>query len=377
MRPGAWSRSATCGGVRPGPRRQPQKRPARPRRVERRRRLGDRPARAPGRRPERWSPSTALPWPHRRPARWPASPRPAPPRPCRSRSPPGTPSRPPRSMRHARFAAGRPAHGRDGAGAGGPPTPTVARRASSPRSCHELANPLTPVLALGAGLSAAVGSATDAALVGGVVVANAAVSGGQRVRTELSIATPLRMQRGHRLRHGATERLSSWRRPTSFGGDVDRPRVGRRRAGRLPHPRRRRLRGRRVESHRGVASGAASGRPPPRAPTVAERTCMLYEGHDRGGRAAPSAVVVADRRRHRGRAGPGRGTRAAAERRRGPPGRAHPRSPSPSRWSGGAAVTGIGLLRRRPLRDAVGTGGQPHGRGGARRACPCWPPWPS
>ncbi|MHB8294975.1 MAG: cation-translocating P-type ATPase [Acidimicrobiales bacterium] len=45
---------------------------------------------------------------------------------------------------------------------------------------EELANPLTPVLAGGAALSAAVGSTVDAAIVAGVTVANAMVGGAQR-----------------------------------------------------------------------------------------------------------------------------------------------------------------------------------------------------
>ena len=48
-------------------------------------------------------------------------------------------------------------------------------------SLEELANPLTPVLAAGAGMSAASGSVTDAALIGSVMVANAFVAGIQRV----------------------------------------------------------------------------------------------------------------------------------------------------------------------------------------------------
>jgi cation-transporting ATPase I len=51
----------------------------------------------------------------------------------------------------------------------------------------ELANPLTPVMAVGAGLAAAVGSTTDAALVAGVTGANALVGGVQRMRAEVSI----------------------------------------------------------------------------------------------------------------------------------------------------------------------------------------------
>jgi cation-transporting ATPase I len=51
----------------------------------------------------------------------------------------------------------------------------------------ELANPLTPLLAVGAGLAAAVGSVTDAGLVAGVMGANAVIGGVQRVRAEVSI----------------------------------------------------------------------------------------------------------------------------------------------------------------------------------------------
>jgi cation-transporting ATPase I len=51
----------------------------------------------------------------------------------------------------------------------------------------ELANPLTPVLAVGAGLAAAVGSVTDAGLVAGVTAANALMGGVQRVRADASI----------------------------------------------------------------------------------------------------------------------------------------------------------------------------------------------
>ncbi|GAA0408304.1 putative cation-transporting ATPase I [Acrocarpospora corrugata] len=46
--------------------------------------------------------------------------------------------------------------------------------------CEELANPLTPVLAAGAGVSAVVGSVADAALIGGVLGVNALIGGMQR-----------------------------------------------------------------------------------------------------------------------------------------------------------------------------------------------------
>jgi cation-transporting P-type ATPase I len=51
----------------------------------------------------------------------------------------------------------------------------------------ELFNPLAPLLAAGAGLSAVVGSVADAGMVGGVVVLNALVGGVQRFRAERAI----------------------------------------------------------------------------------------------------------------------------------------------------------------------------------------------
>ncbi len=51
----------------------------------------------------------------------------------------------------------------------------------------ELANPMTPLLAAGAGLSAAVGSVSDAALVAGVTATNALIGSVQRLRTDASL----------------------------------------------------------------------------------------------------------------------------------------------------------------------------------------------
>lgn len=51
----------------------------------------------------------------------------------------------------------------------------------------ELANPLTPVLAGGAAVSLATGSAADASMVGGVVALNAAIGGAQRLRAERAL----------------------------------------------------------------------------------------------------------------------------------------------------------------------------------------------
>ncbi len=61
----------------------------------------------------------------------------------------------------------------------------VGRLARNVRA--ELADPLTPVLATGAAASAVIGSPTDALLVGGVLAANALVSGTQRLRADQAL----------------------------------------------------------------------------------------------------------------------------------------------------------------------------------------------
>ncbi|GBG37799.1 cation-translocating P-type ATPase [Mycobacterium montefiorense] len=66
------------------------------------------------------------------------------------------------------------------------PLHTLARLASATRV--ELADPLTPILAVGAAASAIVGSNIDALLVGGVMTANAITVGAQRLRAEAAAA---------------------------------------------------------------------------------------------------------------------------------------------------------------------------------------------
>ncbi len=66
------------------------------------------------------------------------------------------------------------------------PLHNVARLASATRV--ELADPLTPILAVGAAASAIVGSNIDALLVGGVMMVNAITGGTQRLRAESAAA---------------------------------------------------------------------------------------------------------------------------------------------------------------------------------------------
>ncbi|RAY11194.1 hypothetical protein DPM19_31025 [Actinomadura craniellae] len=69
-------------------------------------------------------------------------------------------------------------------------------------TAEELNNPLTPALAAGAGISALVGSVTDATLIGAVLAVNAVMSGLQRVGADRALqqlvdlnAIPVRLQR--------------------------------------------------------------------------------------------------------------------------------------------------------------------------------------
>ena len=83
---------------------------------------------------------------------------------------------------------------------GGLTTEEAAQRATPPESLPtfparlaravgaELINPLAPILAAGAGLSAAIGAVTDAALVGTVMLADAAIGAFERLRAEDAIA---------------------------------------------------------------------------------------------------------------------------------------------------------------------------------------------
>ncbi|MEU8588968.1 cation-translocating P-type ATPase [Streptomyces sp. NPDC048664] len=91
----------------------------------------------------------------------------------------------------------------------GVPEAGAAPRTTLPSAfVEELANPLTPVLAGGAALAAAVGSKADAALVACITATSALVGGVQRVRTERALAAlTARSAVGARVRRGGREYL--------------------------------------------------------------------------------------------------------------------------------------------------------------------------
>jgi calcium-translocating P-type ATPase len=91
-----------------------------------------------------------------------------------------------------------------------PPEPGAATRFGR-AVLGELANPMTPILGLGAGLSASVGSVVDAGLILGAMGLDGLIGGGQRLRAERAIeALEAREDRAVRcLRDGAPEPVRS------------------------------------------------------------------------------------------------------------------------------------------------------------------------
>ncbi|MER7130485.1 cation-translocating P-type ATPase [Streptosporangium saharense] len=79
-------------------------------------------------------------------------------------------------------------------------------------SVEELANPLTPVLAAGAGVSALVGSVLDGVLIGGVMIVDALIGGGQRMSANRAV---------HRLTESVADHVRL-RRP--FQKEAEKPR---------------------------------------------------------------------------------------------------------------------------------------------------------
>nr|MDT0662732.1 cation-translocating P-type ATPase [Micromonospora sp. DSM 115978] len=216
----------------------------------------------------------------------------------------------------------------------------------------ELANPLTPVLVAGAGLSAAVGSVVDAALVGGVVGLSAAIGAAHRVGTERSLAALLarsavtaRVRRAGTVEVVPAEKLAP--------GDVIEIEPG----DAVPADCRL-IETSGLETDESSLTGESlpvtKTNQPVVAAEVADRRCMVYEGTTvAAGRGC--AVVVAT--------GPdtevGRGMALA---RQAPPGSgvearllALTRASIPLAAGSAVAVAGAGLLRGVPLAESAAT----------------------
>jgi cation-transporting ATPase I len=216
----------------------------------------------------------------------------------------------------------------------------------------ELFSPLAPLLAAGAGLSAAVGSVADAAMVGGVVGLNAFLGGFQRFNTERKLRLLSRSERRHAVvrRDGLVESVDA---VTLVPGDVVLLT-----AGDVVPADCRILDAVSLEVDASSLTGeslpvkkfaVASFEPQP-----ADRSSMLYEGTTVvAGQATAVVVAVGDHTEAlRGAAG----SKGA----RGPAGVERRLSDlmgltGPIALAAGVGVVGSGLLRGRKLQDLVGS----------------------
>ena len=215
----------------------------------------------------------------------------------------------------------------------------------------ELANPLTPVLAGGAALSAAVGSPVDAALVGAVVSVSALVGSVQQTRTERALAKLLKRSavRATVRRDGQEHEVTA---DELVVGDV--VVLG---AGHVVPADCRLLDGAGVEVDESSVTGESlpvvKDPAPVVAADIADRASMLYEGTTISSGSAVAVVVAVGDDTEVGRG-------MAAARASAPTTGVEARLAEltgkalPLALGSAAAVAGAGLLHRVPLRETMG-----------------------
>ncbi|HEX5567736.1 MAG TPA: cation-translocating P-type ATPase [Streptomyces sp.] len=215
---------------------------------------------------------------------------------------------------------------------------------------EELANPLTPVLAAGAALSAAVGSRTDAALVAGITSASALVGSVQRVRTDRALAELFaRSAIGARVRRGGAERLVA-------AGDLVTGDVIVLRSQEVVPADCRLLHADGLEADESSLTGeslpVAKDPAPVAAVALADRRSMLYEGTTVSAGTAVAVVVATGSATEVGRS-------LATARQKAPTTGVESRLTAlakaslPLALSSAGAVAGAGLLHGRPLTDTL------------------------
>ncbi|MCU1353486.1 MAG: ctpI, partial [Acidimicrobiales bacterium] len=218
---------------------------------------------------------------------------------------------------------------------------------------EELANPLTPVLLGAAALAGALGSATDAAIVGSVTFVNAAVGGVQRWRVDRAVRD-LEERSGQQvrvLRDGrpvvlSAEALAVGDVVTLSSGDS------------VPADARiLSTAGLEVDesSLTGESVPVAKSADPVRSDLVAERSSMLYDGTLIAVGEADAVVVAVGADTEAGAAAASAradGGSSGVERRLAD----LTRRALPVSLLGGAAVTGAGLLRAVPVRQSLYSG---------------------
>jgi cation-transporting ATPase I len=241
------------------------------------------------------------------------------------------------------------------------PIGTSMRLARAVRA--ELADPLTPVLALGAAASAVLGSVMDAVLVSGAMMVNAVVGGAQRLRAEQALAALVagQQQQARRVAVAGTGddrmasalrgRASTMRAAGLALGDVIDLRVGD-----VVPADARLLSVSELEVDESSLTGESLPvrkqiEPTPGA-VVTDRRSMVYEGTTVVAGHGRAVVVGTGEQTEAGRAA------ALVSRTPPPPGiqarlQELTRQALPLTLAGGAVVTLLSVLRGRPIREAL------------------------
>jgi cation-transporting ATPase I len=229
---------------------------------------------------------------------------------------------------------------------------------------EELADPLTPVLSVGAAASAILGAPTDAVLVASVMGVNALVSAAQRRRAEAAMRALRSQQKvlARRLVVPVGTGVDLWPDGEEETLPADRLRVGELivlHAGDVVPADARLLRVAGLEVDESGLTGESitvdkQVAATPGAP-LAERACMVFEGSVVVAGEGLAVVVAVGEATHAGRALAGvRGGVGAG----GVQGQLRRLTDKalPLTLAGGALVTGLGLLRARPIRAALSDG---------------------
>ncbi|WP_443032078.1 HAD-IC family P-type ATPase [Streptomyces sp. CA-210063] len=223
------------------------------------------------------------------------------------------------------------------------------------RIAEELANPLTPVLAIGGGISAALGSVLDAVLIGGVLGVDALVGGVQQERADhvarrLVEATSVRVN----VRRAGQEEAVEAAADLLVPGDVIELRAG----DAVPADCRV-VRATGLEADESSLTGESEPvvktAGPSAARAVADRTSMLHQGTTVAAGHALAVVVAVGNATEAGSA-------AGTDLEEGPPeSGVERRLKGLGRWflplsvASGVALFAVELLRRRPLGAALGS----------------------
>lgn len=235
-----------------------------------------------------------------------------------------------------------------------PPAPTPPPIALARTVLEEAWNPLTPVLLAGAGLSWAVGSITDAAVVSAVIGLDAASGGIQRFRAEQAVArlAATGTQLVHVRRDGVEVQVAA---DHLVAGDVLVLAAGER----VPADCRvLRTDGAEVDesSLTGEAALVTKSSEPTRASAIGDRSSMLFADTVVAVGEVEAVVVATGAATESGRAGalaaleppPATGLESRLEE--------LTRITIPTAALAGGLVAGLGLLRRQPMRDVLSTG---------------------